>query len=200
MSRVPRRLTGAGPSEPRSYLGVDLASLVQQAVRLPLWTQEFARATPEVRFAFIDKGPLCRSTGRMVNERGTPRLSIAVGLGADHADLFLVLLHELAHAYAGEGHGLPWRQALRTAGIQMYGGPVAQRIPDLRGLKFRELEDAVAEGIRAALRCGPAPDYLVWKPAPVVATLPAPAALCPTWQRAVATGRATPYQPRRGAR
>lgn len=127
-------------------------------------------------------------------------VSIQVGVGADRADVALVVLHELSHAYAGVGHHRRWRQALRGAGIQMFGVPVAQRVPEIRGLDFRELEDELAAGIRKALGCPPPPDYLIWKPQPVVTESHVPAVLCAKWSRAVATGEATPPRPPRKVR
>lgn len=194
-----RRLSTPTPSGPTSYRGIDLAFLVQRALCLPLWAGTFACCPPEICFSFVDKGALCRSTGRTASVGGRLRLSILVGLGADAADLALVILHELAHANAGAGHHRRWRQALRAAAIQMFGVSVAERIPDIRGLSFREVEDSVAAGIRAALGCVTEPAFLKWRPTPAVAPLPVPGALCRRWQRALSTGRAGPRGQRRGS-
>jgi hypothetical protein len=115
-----------------------------------------------------------------VREDGVAWIDIVIGLGADRADVALAVLHEVSHAAAGAGHHRRWRQTLRAAAIQMFPAPVARRIPELRGLKFRELEDAVAEGIRVALGCPPAPDYLRWKRACAAGTTQAIAAEAPT--------------------
>ncbi|GDX83383.1 hypothetical protein LBMAG42_51940 [Deltaproteobacteria bacterium] len=185
---------------PASYLGLDLHDLIRRAVALPLWASHFAAAPPVIGITVATKGRPCRSTGRLTLVRGPASIHIVIGLGADRADLALAVLHELSHAYAGAGHHRRWRQTLRGAGIQMFGVAVARRIPELRGLDFRELEDSIAAGIRVALCCPPPPDFLLWKPQPVVTESPVPTALCQRWQRAVATGEATPPRPPRRGR
>lgn len=185
---------------PASYLGLDLHDLIRRAVALPLWASHFAAAPPVIDITVATKGRPCRSTGRLTLARGLASIHIVIGLGADRADVAVAVLHELSHAFAGAGHHRRWRQTLRAAAIQMFGIAVAQRIPELRGLDFRELEDAIAAGIRLALGCPPPPDYLIWKPQPVVTESPVPTALCAKWRRAVATGEASPSRPPRNGR
>ena len=185
---------------PASYLGLDLHDLIRRAVALPLWASHFAAAPPVIGITVATKGRPCRSTGRLTLVRGLASIHINIGLGADRTDVMLAVLHELAHAYSGPGHHRRWRQTLRAAVIQLLGVAVAQRIPELRGLDFRELEDSIAAGIRQALGCPPPPDYLIWKPQPVVTESQVSTALCSKWRRAVATGEATPPRPPRKVR
>ena len=185
---------------PASYSGLDLHDLIRRAVALPLWAFHFAAAPPVIGITVATKGRPCRSTGRLTFAGGVATIDIAIGLGADPADVTVAVLHELGHAFAGPGHHQGWRQTFRGAACQMFGPSVAQRVPELRGLDFRELEDELAAGIREALGCPPPPDYLIWKPQPVLAESPVPTALCERWQRAVALGEATPLRPPRKVR
>ncbi len=175
------------------YGGLDLAAFVRRAASIPLWAAQFERAAPTICFKSATGGSPRRSTGRVIGDpEGRNLIQIEIGVGADRGDVALAVLHELSHLFGGRGHHRRWRTTFRTAALQVFGTRMAQSIPDVRGLDFRELEDRVATGIRGVWGDPPPPAYLVWKPAGVTATIPAPAALCEKWRRAVASGDPSP--------